>query len=385
MKYQIYHGSTPITPADNVARIYHGTTLIWERSAGFTITEAFVSAALYGTGYVFAKSGLLVPRSFTQDTDTLTVYDLSGAAQTVDISAFPKSASAAWQYVYADVPMYYNPAARALLIFSEDLSTAERVSFAYSPYTATKAQAYTAFTKYGATAKASTASGYYSGLTIYPGADRQAYGGVIPFARFVAIDKAAEDVVFLSRIQGWEVVTIAPGEDGGYIVLDSTASGLICAEAPTLDDSLQVNCRISLRDFSGNFVRYLTGDALCLYDATKAAAYQYPARCFQLAGDTLYHIPTKSAPYEWEQSGGVVWCAHPGSVPYTGGSTVTADGIEVELKSGDISYSQGYVAATGGYHYCDSAGNLYILAHDDAGRTDDDGNSMGIVLKISKS
>lgn len=385
MKYKIYHGSTPIIPADNVAQIYHGATLIWERSVGFTISEAFAAAAIHGTGYVFTKGGLLIPRSFTQDAETLTVYDLTGAAKFVDVSTYHASGKAeSWQYVYADTPTYYDERLRDLLIFSTDLSTASRISWGYSSYTASKAQALAAFTKYGS-AKASVASGYYSGYTIYPGTDRQAYGGVVPFARFVAVDKAAEDVVFLSCIKDGELQTITPGQDGGYIVLDATASGLICAESPTLDISLQVNARISLRDFSGDFVKYLTDAAICLYDGTKAAAYQYPARCFQVAGDALYYIPGKSAPYEWEKAGGVVWCAHPGTVPSSGGATVTADGDEEELKAGDKSYSQGYVSAAGGYHYCDGSGNLYIMATDDAGRTDDDGDSVGIVLKISKS
>ncbi len=234
MKYNIFYGGREITPPDNISKIYHGSTLIWERASSL-IPDTTLA------GYRFTRTGTLIPTSIYGD--SVTTYDLEQQPSIYNIKGI-FSDSESTEFVWSDTPAYrvQSTADTTYAKLTGDYVELKNSEFARQSMnlavsdTASQWDMYTSsvrnFVKLNKAAIAAPAG-----------------SGIYPLSRPMGFLIGKSEISPLCYVKDGELTT-----DAGYVVLAVCGDSLICAEGIYFR-STAVYGKITERTLSGELVR----------------------------------------------------------------------------------------------------------------------------------
>ena len=253
MKYSILYNGRAIAPPDNINKIYHGATLIWERAAGVKVVIKKMFDASNLNNYRFTRTGLLIPKYVTGG-DVCRVYTLTGEERQVTIPEHQQLEDGA-ESVFADTIMYqggeYNPDYAITSQPFRELSIAPRI-------TDTEEQ----WTEYSETDGAAIASRLADMPTTFA---HFAGNGIYPMTRPLAFLQGQTEPTQLCYMTDGGLVT-----DAGYVVLAVLENSLLTADGITVTGGYATG-RIVEREFDGTEKRVLKDEfRFCQYSANPA-------------------------------------------------------------------------------------------------------------------
>lgn len=265
MQYKIYHGGRVIEPPEPIQQIYHGSSLIWERTA----------KKLFDTrlgGYIFTKSGILAP-GYIIGGKSVDFYDITGKkAFSYDYNDIIDDGETA-EFVWASNPSYsiayipdgsIAPKSRADYIINGSRITPEPMPDDSAAHWSSKSDNVQNYVKNNPLIIGE------NGADIYPASRPFAYinGKIRP----------------VSYIRDGNIIT-----DAAYVILSICGDKMVCAESDiSIGTYGDVSATITIRDAA-------TGEILAQPFSSRHRIMSYNAsaerrRRYNIAGDyVLYY------------------------------------------------------------------------------------------------